>query len=74
MLYKLVKFLRNIGLDTYFMAKKDQNALIEIAKSEERVIITRDTKFFKEKKKEVPCFYLKDNKMDSGKNILLKLV
>jgi uncharacterized protein with PIN domain len=50
MLFKLVKYLRNIGIDTEFCGEKDNKMLMDKALKEERIIITRDQKFFKTKK------------------------
>jgi len=64
MAYKLAKYMRNVGLDAEYLAEKDHNNLIELAKAEKRVIITRDTKFFDKKKEGIPCYLLKAHKTD----------
>ena len=46
MLQRLAKYLRNFGLDAEFIGEKNHHVLTELAKQEERVIITRDTHFF----------------------------
>ncbi len=42
MLGKLVKDLRNLGVDTEFINEKNYEVLEELAKTEQRIIITRD--------------------------------
>ncbi len=50
MLFKLVKYLRNIGVDTAYISQKDPNLLIDLSLSEGRIILTKDHNFFKRKK------------------------
>lgn len=44
---KLAKWLRVIGYDTLVFKQKDDNRLIKLALSENRVILTRDTQIMK---------------------------
>ncbi|HUU51211.1 MAG TPA: Mut7-C RNAse domain-containing protein [Nitrospinota bacterium] len=52
---KLVKWLRIFGYDTLFYRKSDLDSLIKIAKKENRIILTKNTKF---KKKRIADKYL----------------
>lgn len=42
MLGKLTRWLRMLGYDTKYVVNLDDNTLIEVAKTEERVLLTRD--------------------------------
>jgi len=53
---KLAKYLRVMGFDTLFFNSIDDNDLIELAKKEERIILTRDRLLHERKK--APTFYL----------------
>ncbi len=53
---KLAKYLRLIGLDTLYFAQIDDDALIDLAKKEKRVILTRDKALYE--RQEAECFYL----------------
>lgn len=63
MCYKLAKYLRNIGIDTVFVSEKDYQMMIDLSIREQRIIITKDVKFF-QKKKGVPTYLL--SKTDSN--------
>ncbi|MCX5859335.1 MAG: Mut7-C RNAse domain-containing protein [Proteobacteria bacterium] len=47
MLGKLAKWLRILGLDTLYSNTWDEGELLAMARAEERVILTRDTRFFR---------------------------
>jgi hypothetical protein len=47
MLGKLAKWLRILGLNTLYSNTWDEGELLAIARAEERVILTRDTRFFR---------------------------
>ena len=53
---KLAKYLRIMGFDTLFFNTIDDNDLIEIARKEERTILTRDKVLHKREK--APTFYI----------------
>lgn len=53
---KLAKYLRVMGFDTLFFNTIDDNDLIEIARKEERIILTRD-RILHEREK-APTFYI----------------
>jgi hypothetical protein len=57
MLHKLALYMRNVGMDAEFLAEKDHKNLTELAKSEERVIITRDQRYF-ERAEDLPCLFI----------------
>lgn len=50
MLGSLSKWLRILGFDTLYFRNIDDNALIKIAKQEQRILLTRDTRLAKSKK------------------------
>jgi len=58
---KLARYMRNIGLDAEYLREKDHNQLTELAKLENRVIVTRDQKYFV-RQLGVPCFFLNSQK------------
>ena len=47
MLGRLAKWLRLLGFDTYYSPQIEDTLLIEIARDEKRVLITRDTRLVK---------------------------
>ena len=53
---KLAKYLRVMGFDTLYFNSIDDNDLIELAKIEGRIILTRDRVLHERKK--APTFYL----------------
>lgn len=67
MLNKLVRDMRNVGIDTEFVSEKDYEQLETISRNEERIIITRDTKFTL-KKHGLPTFLLLENDPASKQN------
>jgi len=58
---KLARYMRNIGLDAEYLREKDHNQLTELAKLENRVIVTRDMKYFG-RQLGIPCFFLNSQK------------
>lgn len=50
MLGSLAKWLRILGFDTLYFKVIDDNEIIKIAKQEQRVLLTRDTRLVKRKK------------------------
>ncbi|MBI5212637.1 MAG: Mut7-C RNAse domain-containing protein [Nitrospirae bacterium] len=50
MLGSLAKWLRILGFDTSYFRTIDDNEIIRIAKQEQRVLLTRDTRLVKSKK------------------------
>lgn len=70
MLHKLALYMRNVGLDAEFLAEKDHKNLTELAKTEKRVILTRDQRYF-ERADDVPCLFIQDQKTpDQFKEII----
>ena len=57
MAFKLAKYMRNLGLDAEYQDTKDHQALTELAKSEQRVILTRDSTYYA-RHTGVPCLLL----------------
>lgn len=49
MLGTLAKWLRVLGYDTAYQAQLDDNQLVRLARSEGRILLTRDTGFLKRK-------------------------
>lgn len=49
MLGRLAKWLRILGYDTIYFSGKDDNLLIQMAREEGRVLLTRDTRLLKHK-------------------------
>jgi uncharacterized protein with PIN domain len=50
MLGSLAKWLRILGFDTLYFKIIDDNEIIKIAKQEQRILLTRDTRLVKNKK------------------------
>lgn len=42
MLFKLVKYLRNVGIDTAYIKHTDKNLLVDLSLQEKRIVVTRD--------------------------------
>ena len=74
MLGKLARWLRMLGQDTAYSTKLDDLALIFKAKKEQRILITRDFKLYKNSiKNNVPVFYVSDqNKVEMLANLRTK--
>ncbi|KAL4475124.1 hypothetical protein ABPG74_001820 [Tetrahymena malaccensis] len=60
MLFKLVKYLRNSGIDAAYITEKDYQLLQDLSLREERVVVTRDNKLFN-MKKSIPVYILQEN-------------
>jgi uncharacterized protein with PIN domain len=58
MLGKLAKWLKIFGFDAVFFSKIEDDALLEIAKDEDRILLTRDTGLI-EKSKKVKSLFIK---------------
>lgn len=73
MLGSLSKWLRFLGFDTLYFKNIDDNELIRIAKQEQRILLTRDTRLVKSKK--INCYILINSNDISGqlKEVLLLL-
>jgi uncharacterized protein with PIN domain len=56
MLGKLAKWLKILGFDAVFFSKIEDNALLEIAKRESRILLTRDTGLIERAKKAKSLF------------------
>jgi uncharacterized protein with PIN domain len=50
MLGSLAKWLRILGFDTLYFKAIDDNEIVKIAKQEQRILLTRDTRLVKRKK------------------------
>ena len=55
MLGKLTSFFRNYGIDSFYMKDKDYERLLDIAKNEQRIILTKN-KVLYNTKHGFPCF------------------
>ena len=62
MLVKLARYLRNMGFDAKYISEKDIARLKQVAYSENRIVITRDTHFYNNNI-EVKCFLIKNPKL-----------
>ena len=56
MLGKLAKWLKILGFDAVFFSKIEDDALLDIAKKENRILLTRDTGLIARAKKDRPLF------------------
>ena len=63
MIINLSRFFRNLGLDTECMIDKDWDRMIELAKTEKRIIITKDKKYF-ERQLGIPCYLLLNDNVE----------
>ena len=74
MLGKLAKWLRLIGFDTYYADSKiDDNELLDIAKDEDRVFITRDKELmYRAKKEKIQILTLRSTDLDEQLTGVLK--
>ncbi len=61
MLGKLAKWLKILGFDAVFFSKIEDDALLEIAKKENRILLTRDTGLVEKSKKEKSLFIESEN-------------
>ncbi|EAR93672.2 3'-5' exonuclease (macronuclear) [Tetrahymena thermophila SB210] len=60
MLYKLVKYLRNSGIDSTFLQDKNYKLICDLSNKEERIILTRNSKFFKQILCQAPVFLIQE--------------
>ncbi|KAL4503815.1 hypothetical protein ABPG73_017558 [Tetrahymena malaccensis] len=60
MLYKLVKYLRNSGIDSAFLQDKNYKLICDLSNKEERIILTRNSKFFKQILCQAPVFLIQE--------------
>jgi len=61
MLGKLAKWLKILGFDAVFFSKIEDDALLEITKKENRILLTRDTGLLGRTKKEKSLFIESEN-------------
>ncbi len=61
MLGKLAKWLKILGFDAVFFSKIEDDALLEIAKAEDRILLTRDTGLIERAKKAKSLFIESEN-------------
>jgi uncharacterized protein with PIN domain len=64
MLGSLAKWLRILGFDTLYFKTIDDNEIVKIAKQEQRILLTRDTRLVKTKK--IDCYILINSNNISG--------
>jgi len=65
MLKKTTKWLRIFGMDTDFASGRDDNELLEVAKNENMVLVTRDVPLYSRCKKQgVQCVLVKSTKLE----------
>ncbi len=64
MLGSLTKWLRILGFDTLYFKAIDDNEIVKIAKQEQRILLTRDTRLVKRKK--IDCYILINSNDISG--------
>jgi uncharacterized protein len=67
---KLAKYLRLIGLDTLYFPQIEDDALIDLANAEKRVILTRDKALYERKK--AACFYVESIKTEEQLREIIK--
>ncbi len=68
---KLAKFLRLLGIDTLYFPHIEDDDLIQLAKDEERIILTRDRSL--SQRKNVPVFYLEPKSTQEQLKVLIEL-
>jgi len=61
MLGKLAKWLKILGFDVLYFSKIEDEKILEIAKKQERTLLTRDSYLIK-KAKEIPNLFIKSEK------------
>jgi hypothetical protein len=61
MLGKLAKWLKILGFDTVFFSKIEDDALLEIATNEDRILLTRDTGLIEKSEKDKSLFVESEN-------------
>ncbi len=74
MLGSLAKWLRLLGIDTYFSNEKiTDDELLDIAKSENRIMFTRDKELIiRARKNKISCVQIETTDLDEQLNIVLK--
>ncbi len=61
MLGKLTRWLRMLGYDTTYADNLDDKKLVEMAKAEERILLTRDSELYRfAKAREVRAFFVEE--------------
>ncbi|HZX10200.1 MAG TPA: Mut7-C RNAse domain-containing protein [Acidobacteriota bacterium] len=73
MLGKLAKWLRILGFDTLFFSKAEDDELIDIARRENRLLLTRDTGIVEKAKKIKVVFIQSENWKEQVKQVLDEL-
>jgi uncharacterized protein with PIN domain len=68
---KLAKFLRLLGIDTLYFPHIEDDDLIQLAKEEERIILTRDRSL--SQRKNVPVLYLEPQATQAQLKVLIDL-
>ncbi len=68
---KLAKFLRLLGIDTLYFPHIEDDALIQLAKDENRTILTRDRCL--SQRKNVPAFFLEPKETQTQLKLLIAL-
>jgi len=57
MLGKLAKWLKILGFDTVFFSKIEDDALLSLARTEDRILLTKDNALL-ERAKDIPTLYI----------------
>lgn len=57
---KLSSYMRNMGIDTYYQSEINHKVMEEVAFTQNRVILTRDKKFFSKENNKAPCYIFID--------------
>ena len=70
MLGKLAKWLKILGFDAVFFSKIEDDALLEIARKENRVLLTRDTGLIERTKKAKSLFIESENWRNQVEQVL----
>ncbi len=68
---KLAKFLRLLGIDTLYFPHIEDDVLIQLAKDEERTILTRDRCL--SQRKNAPVFFLEPKETQAQLKLLIEL-
>jgi uncharacterized protein with PIN domain len=61
MVEKLMKYMRNMGLDAEFVSAESKDNKLELAKKEKRVLITKEVRAL-DNREGIPTFLPKSNK------------
>jgi len=65
MLKRTTKWLRIFGIDTEHAAGRDDDALLEVAGKDGRILVTKDVELFARcQKRKLDCHFLKSNKLE----------